>query len=122
MPTIDRGSGPRPGPSAQPRAAAFAPQPQQPVALLLGLGHKVVHANPAFVAEFGIIPIGVPAAEALLDLPPLVLEVADRVLASGRPLATWVTVRGVRRRLTVAPRTDVETGEVYGVAIRLAGE
>ena len=37
-----------------------------------------------------------------------------------RPLATWVTIRGSRRRLTVAPRSDPETGEVYGVALRLA--
>jgi hypothetical protein len=53
-------------------------------------------------------------------LPPLVFEVADRVLESGRPLACWLEVAGRRRRLTVAPRTDPETGEIYGVAIRLA--
>jgi hypothetical protein len=94
----------------------------QPVALLYGRGHKVVHANPAFVAEFGAVPIGVPAAEALLDLPPIVLEIVERVIAEARPLAAWVTVRGARRRLTVAPRADPETGEVYGVALRLARE
>jgi hypothetical protein len=97
--------------------------PPQPVALLYGPGHRIVHANPAFVAEFGdggSIPVGVPASEALVDIPRLILEVAERVLASGRPLATWVVVRGTRRRLTVAPRTDPETGEVYGVALRLA--
>jgi hypothetical protein len=88
--------------------------------LLYGLGHRVVHANPAFVAEFGAVPVGMPAEEALLDLPPAILEVVDRAMAEGRPLATWVSVRGSRRRLTVAPRTDVETGEVYGVALRLA--
>jgi hypothetical protein len=93
---------------------------QQPVALLYGPGHRVVHANPSFVAEFGVIPIGVPAAEALVDWPPRVLEVVDRVLTERRPLATWVTIRGSRRRLTVAPRSDPETGEVYGVALRLA--
>lgn len=43
-------------------------------------------------------------------------------LDSGRPLAGWVTIAGSRRRLTVAPRSDVETGEVYGVAVRLAAE
>ena len=104
---------------------------QQPVALLYEPGHRIVHANAAFIAEFGdrddtthghVLPIGVPAAEALLDIPPVVIEVVDRVLASGRPLATWVAVRGSRRRLTVAPRSDPETGEVYGVALRLARE
>jgi hypothetical protein len=38
----------------------------------------------------------------------------------GRPLACWLDVAGERRRLTVSPRSDPETGEVYGVAIRLA--
>lgn len=104
---------------------------QQPVALLYEPGHRIVHANAAFIAEFGdpdeaapdrILPIGVPAAEALVDVPPVVLDVVDRVLASGRPLATWIEVRGTRRRLTVAPRSDPETGEVYGVALRLARE
>jgi hypothetical protein len=97
-------------------------RPAQPVALLYGPGHKVVHANAAFVAEFGIIPIGVPAAEALLDWPPIVLEIVERAIAGGRPLAAWVTVRGTRRRLTVAPRSDPETGEIYGVALRLSRE
>lgn len=91
----------------------------QPAALLYGPGHRIVHTNAAFIAEFGVVPMGVPASEALVDLPPVVLEVVDRVLASGRPLASWVTVRGSRRRLTVAPRTDPETGEVYGVALGL---
>jgi hypothetical protein len=93
---------------------------QQPVALLYGPGHKVVHANAAFTEEFGLVPIGMPAAEALLDLPPVVLEVVERAIAEARPLAAWVTVRDSRRRLTVAPRADPETGEVYGVALRLA--
>jgi hypothetical protein len=31
-------------------------------------------------------------------------------------------VRGERRRLIVGPRSDIETGEVYGVALRLARE
>ena len=97
-------------------------RPAQPVALLYGPGHRIVHANPAFVAEFGPMPVGVPASEALLDLPPIVLEVVERAIAEGRPLAAWVTIRGSRRRLTVAPRTDPETGEVYGVALRLAQE
>jgi len=96
-----------------------SPAAQQPVALLYGPRHRIVHANPAFVAEFGAIQIGMPAAEALLDLPPRVLEVVDRSMASAKPLATWIEVHGARRRLTVAPRSDPETGEIYGVAIRI---
>ena len=96
------------------------PAPQQPTALLLGPGHRIVHGNPAFVAEFGPVAVGLPAREALVGLPQRVFDVADRVLASGRPLACWLQVAGARRRLTVAPRLDPETEEVYGVAIRLA--
>ncbi len=92
------------------------------MALLYGPGHRIVHANAAFVAEFGAFPIGVPASEALLDLPPIVLEVVERVIAEARPLACWVEVAGARRRLTVAPRADLETGDVYGVALRLASD
>ena len=99
------------------RAAAL---PQQPTALLYGPGLRIVHGNPAFLAEFGPVAVGLPAREALVGLPPLVFDVADRVLGSGRPLACWLQVDGSRRRLTVAPRRDPETGEVYGVAIRLA--
>jgi hypothetical protein len=95
---------------------------QQPVALLYGPGHRIVHANAAFVAEFGAVPIGVPASEALVEFPARVLEVVERAMASGKPLATRVDIRGIPRRLTVAPRADPETGEIYGVAIRLAAE
>jgi hypothetical protein len=94
---------------------------QQPVALLYGRGRQIVHANPAFVAEFGACT-GMPAEEALVDMPRIVFEVVDRAFNAGRPLATWVTIGARRRRLTVAPRRDVETGEIYGVAIRLATE
>jgi hypothetical protein len=95
---------------------------QQPVALLYGPGLRIVHVNAAFVAEFGAVPIGVPASEALVDFPTRVLEVVERSMSSGRPLATRVTIGGRPRRLTVAPRRDPETGEIYGVAIRLATE
>ena len=96
------------------------PRAQEPVALLHGTGQRIVHGNPAFVAEFGGGLVGLPAREVLVGLPARAFEVADRVLASGRPLACWLDVHGERRRLTVAPRTDPETGEVYGVAIRVA--
>ena len=90
------------------------------MALLHGTGQRIVHGNPAFVAEFGGGLVGLPAREVLVGLPARAFEVVDRVLASGRPLACWLEVRGERRRLTVAARTDPETGEVYGVAIRVA--
>ena len=93
---------------------------QQPVALLYGPGLRIVHTNPAFAAEFGLHVLGMPAREALLELPAEALHVIDRVLASGRPLACWLEIGGERRRLTVAPRRDPEDGEIYGVAIRLA--
>ena len=96
------------------------PRAQEPVALLHGTGQRIVHGNPAFVAEFGGGLVGLPAREVLVGLPARAFEVVDRVLASGRPLACWLDVRGERRRLTVAARTDPETGEVYGVAIRVA--
>jgi hypothetical protein len=93
---------------------------QQPVALLYGPGQRIVHGNPAFVAEFGDQALGLPAREALLGLPGRAFDVIDRVLASGQPLACWIEVGGERRRLTVAPRRDPEDNEVYGAAIRLA--
>jgi hypothetical protein len=82
----------------------------------------IVHANPAFVVTFGATSLGLPATEALPDWPRRVFDVIDRAFDTARPVAAWVTIAGVRRRLTVAPRTDVETGEIYGVAIRLAAE
>jgi hypothetical protein len=107
-------------PPGRSRSAAPPRRAQQPGALLYEPGHRIVHANAAFVAEFGVIPIGMPAAEALVDVPPVVFKIVERVIASGRPVATWLEVRGTRRRLTVAPRSDIETGEVYGVALGLA--
>jgi len=82
----------------------------------------IVHGNPAFIAEFGAGLLGMPASEALPDWPHRVFEVVDRAFEGGKPVAAWVTIGGARRRLTVAPRTDVETGEIYGVALRLAHE
>jgi hypothetical protein len=103
-------------------AASRPRQPQQPVALLYGRGRLIVHANPAFLAEFGAACVGVPASETLTDWPRRAFDVIDRAIETGRPVATWVTVASSRRRLTVAPRADIETGEIYGVALRLAAE
>jgi hypothetical protein len=71
------------------------------------------------VAEFGAA-IGSPAREVMVDVPPRLFEVVDRVYQEGKPLATWVEVAGERRRLTVSPRRDPENDEIYGVAVRLA--
>ncbi len=109
------------------RQDAPAPVPeraknQRPVALLYGPGHVIVHGNPPFLAEFGRESVGLPAVEALLDLPPAAFNLMDLVYRQRRPLATRLTVRGSPRRLTVVPKTDIETGEVYGLAVRLAPE
>ena len=101
-------------------AGASASMATQPAALLDGPGHTVVYGNPPFIAEFGAETVGLPAAEALLSLPGIAFDVIQRVYVRGTPLAAWVEVSGERRRLVVAPRRDIETGDVYGVAIRLA--
>ncbi len=63
-----------------------------------------------------------PAAEALVGLPGPAFDVMAMAYREGRALAYGLTVRGDRLRLTVVPRRDIETGEVYGIAIRLAPE
>jgi hypothetical protein len=110
---------PRPVVSRPPQLGIPA---QQPVALLYGRGRLIVHGNPAFIAEFGAGVVGLPASEALPDWPRRVFEAIDRAFEAGRPVAAWVQIGGARRRLTIAPRADVESGEIYGVAIRLATE
>lgn len=111
-----RSSNAEPAGRVPPRRSAV----QQPVLLLYGLGNRIVHANPAFVEEFGAGLIGLPATEALPEWPKRVFDVIARVQDGGRPLATWVEIGGRRRRLTVAPRRDPEDGEIYGVAVRVA--
>lgn len=82
----------------------------------------VMHGNPPFLAEFGERAVGLPAAEALVSLPGIAFDVIQRVYVRGTPLACWIEVSGERRRLTAAPRRDPETGDVYGVAIRISEE
>ncbi|HEX5240773.1 MAG TPA: hypothetical protein VFW20_07240 [Candidatus Limnocylindrales bacterium] len=94
----------------------------QPVALLYGPGHLIVHGNPPFLAEFGESAVGLPASEVLISLPGIAFDVIQRVYVRGTPLACWIEVSGERRRLTAAPRRDPETKDVYGVAIRISGE
>ena len=92
---------------------------QRPAALLYGVGHVVVHGNPPFRALFGADCLGLPAAEALLDLPRAAFDLMDLVYREGRPLARWITVRSATWRLTLAERRDIGTNEVYGIAIHL---
>jgi len=112
------------GPLPAARAAARVGAPteratQYPAALLHGAGHLVVYGNPPFRALFGVGCFGLPAAEALLDLPRAAFELMDLVYREGRPLARWITVRDATWRLTVAERRDAGTGEVYGIALHL---
>ena len=60
-----------------------------------------------------------PARESLLDLPPSAFTLLDAVLTRGKPLARWIRFGGEEWRMTVAPRMDPGTGEVYGVAFHL---
>ena len=104
-------------------AAAADPAPgtaiQHPAAMLYGTGHIVVYGNPPFRALFGAGIVGLPAAEALLDLPRGAFALMDLVYRGGRPLARRITLHGAPWRLTVAPRRDIADGEVYGIAVRL---
>jgi hypothetical protein len=84
-----------------------------------GTGHVVVYGNPAFVAAYGAVAVGLPARESLLDLPPRAFALLDAVLRRGKPLARWIQIGGEDWRLTVAPRSDPGTGETYGVAFHL---
>ena len=84
-----------------------------------GPGLIIVHGNAPFKAEFGEGFLGLPAVEALPDLPSDAFELMTLVFEKGTPLARWIEVRGTSRRLTAAPRRDVETLDVYGIAIHL---
>ena len=77
-----------------------------------------MHANPALIERFGQC-LGQPAREALVFLPANAFALMDAVLDRGKPLATWIQFDDAEWRLTVAPRSDPETAEVYGVTINL---
>jgi len=96
-----------------------APATRYPAGLLYGPAHVVVHANEPFRELFGAESAGLPAVEALLDLPRSAFELLDLVYREGRPFARWIAMRGAEWRLTVAPRADLGTGEVYGIAVHL---
>jgi hypothetical protein len=101
------------------RGGGTSPPTQHPAGLLYGRGHVVVHGNPPFRELFGAGIVGLPAAEALLDLPRTAFALMDLVYREGRPLAGRITLRGSPWRLTIAPRRDIGDGEVYGIAVHL---
>ncbi len=90
-----------------------------PAGMCVGAGHLVVYGNPAFMAAFGEASLGLPAREVMLDLSRDGFAVMDVVLARGRAAARWVRRGDEDWRLTVAPRIDPGTSEVYGVRFHL---
>jgi hypothetical protein len=105
--------------SAAASAGETSPSVQHPAGLLYGRGHVVVHGNLPFRELFGAGIAGLPAAEALIDLPRSAFALMDLVYLEGRPLARRITLRGASWRLTIAPRRDIGDGEVYGIAVHL---
>ncbi len=99
-------------------AAADAGPDTRPAGFCSGPGHVVVYGNPAFRRSFPEA-LGLPAREGLIELPAIAFALLDAVYLRGRPLARWVRIGGEEWRLTVAPRRDPETQEVYGVAFHL---
>ena len=112
------GAGPDVG-SAAAAGGRTGPPVQHPAGLLYGRGHVVGYGNPPVRALFGAGIVGLPAAEALLDLPRGAFGLMDLVYGAGRPLARRITLHGAPWRLTIAPCSDIADGEVYGIAVHL---
>jgi hypothetical protein len=93
-----------------------------PAAFHYGPAHVIMHGNRAFLEAFGQAALGVPAREAMADLPRAAFELMDRVYREGRPLARRISTTSGPRRLVVVPRRDPETGETYGVTTHLRAE
>ncbi len=107
-------------PDADPAAAFMRIGSEtRPAGMCNGAGHIVIYGNPAFLAEFGADAIGLPARESMIGLPADAFALLDAVLRDGRPLARWVTRDDEDWRLTAAPRRDLATNEVHGVAFHL---
>ena len=101
------------------RDASQTPPERRPAGLATGAGHVVVYGNPAFRAMFGAASVGLPAREGMLDLPGAAFDLLDRVLATGRPLARWISRDGTDWRLTAMPRREPGSDAAYGVAFHL---
>lgn len=115
---MTHGAGPDVGGAAAP-GGGTSPLIQHPAGLLHGRGHVLVYGNPPFRELFGAGIVGLPAAEALLELPHAAFSLMDLVYLEGRPLARRITLRGAPWRLTVAPRRDIGDGDIYGIAVHL---
>jgi PAS domain-containing protein len=102
-------------------AAGGPPDPPgtHPAAFHDGPAHVIRWGNPAFAARYGSSSLGMPAREAMTDLPRAAFALMDRVLAEGRPLARRILTPDGERRLVVVPRKDIETGEPYGVTTHI---
>jgi hypothetical protein len=93
-----------------------------PAAFHYGPAHLIMHGNPAFIATFGQSSVGMPAREAMTDLPRSAFELMDRVYREGRALARRIDTPDGERRLVVVPRRDPETGDTYGVTTHLRAD
>jgi len=93
-----------------------------PAAFHYGPAHRIMHGNPAFIAAFGPSSVGMPAREAMTELPRAAFELMDRVYREGRALARQIDTPDGERRLVVVPRRDPETGETYGVTTHLRAD
>jgi hypothetical protein len=89
-----------------------------PAGMCKGRGHVVVYGNPAMVSRFGVCT-GMPAREAMPDLPREAFDLLDAVFVRAKPLARWIRLDGERWRMTAVPRVDAGDGEVYGVSFHL---
>src|SRR4051794_41951757 len=74
------------------------PSQTRPAGFCVGAGHVVMYGNPAFVARVGERCLGMPAREAMVDLPEAGFEVFDAVYSGGRALARWGTIDGAEGR------------------------
>jgi hypothetical protein len=99
--------------------ASSDPAANRPAGMCMGAGHLVVYGNPAFVERFGPHCLGMPAREVMLGVPEAAFVAFDAALTNGRAVARWVTIDDEEWRVTVRPRVDPETDEVFGVAFHL---
>ena len=72
-----------------------------PAAFHFGPAHVIMHGNPAFLAAYGQASVGMPAREAMTELPRAAFELMDRCPGPAlRPLASHLLVRAGRPNRT----------------------